>query len=279
MKMDLFPPNKSLLSLPVVHCCVGFLFLVAAIMSISILNFSSPLSFNLSQRGFENASNLFKAPMAVCLLSIPLLALLASNHRSVQTTSQMSLTTKQIALTSEQNLFANYYKHVDEFGKWCENFKKIGQVASRRKLHKKIFPLAQTGDFVIPAEILMEFNKLVLQLRDILVSAAGSNSLEKLAEIRPIYNNFGRRFFLVPPVYTEGERYVLDKDVLYFPAEGPRGFIKEQIDFIKVIDNILSFDPTYHATPLFYKLSSLSLSGVPTNTRMTIQLNFTELLG
>lgn len=88
---------------------------------------------------------IFKAPMAIVGFALPVLGFVGFNHRSEQTK-------KQIAVAQEQNLFTNYFKHLEEFSKHLE--KNVGeQYLIKHKLrmsHDNLFPEAMlTGRFVI----------------------------------------------------------------------------------------------------------------------------------
>lgn len=109
----------------------------------------------------------FELPIGVFAVAIPLTALAAAAHRSSQTK-------RQIELQNSQNVFSNYYKHLEEFVKFCEaknpppqdlsttseglsiTAKTINQHMRAqhreydyRALHSKLFPLARRGDLNI----------------------------------------------------------------------------------------------------------------------------------
>ncbi|MDF4987855.1 hypothetical protein P3583_09640 [Vibrio parahaemolyticus] len=91
---------------------------------------------------------LFKAPVAVAGFALPLLGLIGLNHRSEQTK-------KQISATGEQNRFANYFKHLEEFKKHVEGLeerKKI-DMTKIRMVHDTLFSRAyKFGDYKIDSE-------------------------------------------------------------------------------------------------------------------------------
>jgi hypothetical protein len=57
-------------------------------------------------------------------------------------------TREQIRIGSEQNIFSNYYKHLEEFVKHCEHISKdhAYTVANKYKLHHSLFPRAKEID-------------------------------------------------------------------------------------------------------------------------------------
>ncbi len=93
--------------------------------------------------GFNEFVDLFKLPIGVAGLSIPLGALVASHHRSVQSASQ-------ITAQESQNIFSNFLKHKEYFGKYLDEEKILsGDFSFRakdKKLYQALFPLAQKGN-------------------------------------------------------------------------------------------------------------------------------------
>lgn len=144
-----FDPDTPFLELPIV---LGTFLLISflAIATIVTIILFDPRSFLLTSEGFNQAANYLKVPLGLLTVSIPLLALLAANHRSAQTKRQMELTRDQIAFAGEQNNFANYYKHVEVFEKFCNehvNVENKFRFDNLRGLHNEIFPNARQGDF------------------------------------------------------------------------------------------------------------------------------------
>lgn len=88
-----------------------------------------------SYQGLVVAYKYMKLPLLISALSFPLVALVASIHRSAQTH-------KQIALAIEQNLFSNYLKHKEEFSKMLASLQDVHGVIfkSPASLYRKIFP-------------------------------------------------------------------------------------------------------------------------------------------
>ena len=268
----------ALLSLPIVHYTLGTILAVAFSMTLGIFLTAGKLALEPDATGYEVATNLYRAPIAIALLSIPVLALLASNHRSVQTMSQMELTAKQIELTTGQNLFANYYKHIEEFSKWCEHIKGFGEVKSRRKLHKKLFPNARSGDFAIPGDITFELNEFGSRVIQLLREAQNENSLKPLIKIRQVTFEFARTLWLSVPSFEHGQPYIQDYlGKVFFPEDGPKGYVRGHMDFIKAVDELFSFDPAYHSSPVIAALSNLSVAFVPVDTREGMSIKFIEL--
>ncbi len=153
MKWLDFDPHVTFLKLKSVACVIITILVAASLIALTIFAFTPNLKFNPSSEGWNNAIEIFKFPLGLLAVSIPLIALFAANHRSVQSKAQMELTQSQIELTQNNNHLTNYYKHVDEFQKYVEghvnNLKfidgSVARVAYPRKLHKMIFPAAKLG--------------------------------------------------------------------------------------------------------------------------------------
>lgn len=148
MTSKYFDPLKSFLHLKVVWGAIIFLAVLALVASIFIIS-NTRLICDPSAKGFNNFLSLFRFPLGMLGMIIPIVALLAANHRSEQTK-------EQIRVTGLQNNFSNYYKHMEEFCKYFESRNKPGiHSLNTRYIHGKIYPkLQQTGDFSICNELL-----------------------------------------------------------------------------------------------------------------------------
>ncbi|RZK61945.1 MAG: hypothetical protein EOO85_32820, partial [Pedobacter sp.] len=153
----IFDPHTSFLNLPAVRYVCGIMLAIAAIVAIIIYIYTD-LSWNFSSEGWNQALTTFKVPIGILAIIIPVIALLASNHRSEQTRRQISLTLQQIGLTSNQlemvtvnNGFANYYKHVEAFEEYVSEHGKGSQleIAWPRKFHRRAFPGAKKSDYTV----------------------------------------------------------------------------------------------------------------------------------
>lgn len=119
-----------------------WVFWLAALMPIFVAAFCAwfisrdiRLVPDYSYQGLVVAYKYMKLPLLISALSFPLVALVASIHRSAQTH-------KQIALAIEQNLFSNYLKHKEEFSKMLASLQDVHNVIfkSPASLYRKIFP-------------------------------------------------------------------------------------------------------------------------------------------
>lgn len=101
---------------------------------------NTPLAWDLSSNGFNDFISIFRFPLGILTLIIPIVALLAANHRSEQTK-------EQIRVTADQNNFANYYKHLEEFVKYVDKQECAEYTSGARYIHKMLYPDAQLGRY------------------------------------------------------------------------------------------------------------------------------------
>lgn len=160
MTSKFFNPSKSFLHLPIVWTAIMMLFILA-IISMVVIAYNTSLVWNLSSDGFNFFISAFRFPLGILTLVIPIVALLAANHRSEQTK-------EQIRITGLQNYFSNYYKHLEEFVKYADNAS-IGHDIDFRYVHKKLYPNSQSGNYSICPilmDLLNEVQKIPCYLYD-----------------------------------------------------------------------------------------------------------------
>lgn len=145
-----FDPHKSFLSLPIVKITVVTLITVSLAIA-ALIAFNAKLSFNANYDSFNFFFTVFRFPLAISALIIPLVALLAANHRSEQTK-------EQIRVTNSQNVFSNYYKHLEEFIKYAQPI--AGNKTDVRFLHHRLFPDASTGNYSVNPNLLNLLSEL-----------------------------------------------------------------------------------------------------------------------
>lgn len=135
-----FDPHESFFNLFVVRFFFFFGFSLS-ILSALIIIFNSDLTTDWSYVGFNSAVSIFKVPLGIIASLIPIIAVLAANHRSEQTR-------EQIKIGLQQNIFTNYYKHLEEFIKHCDRLDLDHgyNVTNKYKLHHSIFYKVKNGD-------------------------------------------------------------------------------------------------------------------------------------
>lgn len=129
--------------------------LISCILGIVIRTYS-PLQWDFSWIGTNLFLEIFRAPLGILALIFPLVALVASNHRSRQSA-------RQILLQNSQNIFVNHYTHMDKFEEHCRElnvFKKSFLSAHNPRIfHAVIYPKSKDGDYSLNSEFLRKFGK------------------------------------------------------------------------------------------------------------------------
>jgi len=140
MKLD---PKRNLLKQPVFWIVNMFLLVVSGFIAVSIIQ-NGEYSLSLTVSGFRMFMNDFKFPITISALIIPASALIATIHRSEQLSTQ-------IGLLMDQNNFANYYKHFEEFEKYLERqFKNRDKRAidgREYEVYRSFYTKAREGDY------------------------------------------------------------------------------------------------------------------------------------
>lgn len=259
-KKDLFDPDTAFLELPIVRITITLILLLAS-LSFTLIVYYDPRPVVLTSEGFNRAASYLKVPLGLLTVSIPLLALLAANHRSAQTKQQMELTRrqiertdKQIKLTSDQNNFANYYKHIEVFEKFCKDRFETPEkfvFKNMRALHNFLFPNARNGDFKADPNVVNAFNKAAI---DYFSAAEGlKNSETKDKSIFDLFKNdehLELLFGISRTTQAEGPKF---KYTEYFheytfiiPVGTYTGFLQFLHEPFYTIDELLKFDTTYN---------------------------------
>lgn len=139
-----FKADESYLSLPSFRIPF-FLISLLAILAWFQIWITQGVEFNPSA-DLKNTYELFKIPLWILALLIPVLGLMNANHKSEQAKASMEL-------SKSQNKFANYYKHVEEFIKHTKliesKYSAFCLEIDSRSIHAILFPLAKEGDYKI----------------------------------------------------------------------------------------------------------------------------------
>jgi hypothetical protein len=268
-----FDPHVTFLRLKAVALVIATVILGSVLIVFTILIFTPGLTFNPSSQGWNNAIEIFKFPLGLLAVSIPVIALFAANHRSVQSKAQMELTQFQINLTQTNNYVTNYYKHVDEFQKYLgshhfgftEEKEWHPEAAYPRKLHKALFPEAKMGILTVNKEFVLT---LVADLEKILSLFSAfevfyyERRLQGCIDINHRIESLAKKHFIVnfrpkdfPHIYHEGGEV----------KSGPT--IREIIRPVGIIATILNeamlFDETYDVPELLRQLTTFRYDLVP----------------
>lgn len=145
---------------------------------------------------------LFKAPVAVAGFALPLLGLIGLNHRSEQTKKQIASATLQLASSERQNLFNNYFKHLEEFTKHATSNLKSGEVntSTLRHGHDYLYPNSlKQGDFTINPAAIEGIEKYLKEAIEFLDSVEDRSGITRGLDLLEQITDFQRQFSLVPP--------------------------------------------------------------------------------
>ena len=186
MKFD-FSPSKSLFALPVVRWSAVVLLGMAAITFTIIVFSLREYTWDFSGGGFNNFATFCKVPVGFLAVGFTIIGLCAANHRSEQSREQMRL-------TAEQNVFANHYKHIEEFEKYCKSrhnnveealkiekalyekhksplFNSLGlsahlQPTHYRAVYRRVFPRSKVGDFSLSKDYIVSIDGFIDRVCD-----------------------------------------------------------------------------------------------------------------
>lgn len=277
-----FDPNKSLLSLPIVISTFSATLLLSIAMSL-IIAINSDLIWNYSFKGFNDFVTYFKVPIGILSLNIPLIALFGANHRSEQTKAQM-------ILTKQQNIFANHYKHIEEFEKFCtkefdrihtEKDKKEAFIekqrtkgtssavlnmyeeslklpmhvnpAFRRKLYSKIYPKSQIGEFSASKEYLEsidEYIRSILNYSIVFTTTPDDNLASHLERIHFEALKFIEENYFIDSYGNSKETETIFGKKITFPYVAISDFLAIVLSKVLEIKYVLEFDITYQPSTL-----------------------------
>tara|TARA_R100000687_G_scaffold53601_2_gene42554 strand:- start:9387 stop:10328 length:942 start_codon:yes stop_codon:yes gene_type:complete len=251
LKTTLFNPNASFLHLGVVWLPVILLILISIISS-GIIIYNTPLAIDLSSDGFNEFVSVLRFPLGILTLIIPIVALLAANHRSEQTK-------EQIRVTGIQNNLQNYYKHLEEFAKYLEKERISSEIAGSRYIHKMIYPNAQFGNYEINEALIASWKSLRLltlellnKYPDVYDEGLGCGDLNHYAsDILTLKSHLNERFD------SNKKQYEIGLPLVRYGHEKPdyRGtylsqslnLIKDMIDSTSILDKLCQFSVEYES--------------------------------
>lgn len=228
-----FDPNKSLLTLPIVIWTFGITLFFSLFVMVCII-FTSNLVFDFTSDGFNRFINYFKVPIGIVSLNIPLIALFGANHRSEQTKAQLTL-------SKSQNNFANHFKHLEEFEKYCSN------ALERQKTQRK--------EDVENEKAAKERGRFV-----------NSRFLELITELplsTHVHPDFRRRLYAI--IYTESKKGNFNTSPQYI----------ESID--KFINDIINISQIFKSTPS--EEFAAALTQIRQKTKIFAASNFISFSG
>lgn len=264
-----FEPRKSLIELKILWIVVGGFICFAVFVGL-IVGVNSQLESDYSYEGFNHALVVFRVPLSILALIIPIVALLAANHRSEQTK-------EQIRVASEQNSFSNYYKHVEEFEKYLDKIwnGKL-HTSSPRRLHKALFPKARYGDFSIPASVWERYNSMVTRFVEQsadLISSSKSDKNRILVEMHITLREFADSLYLVSYSGTSGNSVSHNGEQVLIQDGDIKLFLAQIQKIAHIVDEACSFELGYEPNEVLQKVLSIDFSSLPSSKLMQDKVN------
>jgi hypothetical protein len=260
-----FHPEKSLFELPAVRWIASITLAFAFLMSAVIVGHSN-LSAQFNYAGFNNAIEIFRFPLGMLALGLSLIGLCGANHRSEQTKRQIERTVTQIELTRGQNNFANYYKHLEEFGKYCAEIKDPLLVISPRNLYHIIFPDSREGEYRASNEATSQFSTFIdnfISKAKCLDTQDRTEYDETIFDLTQLCDGYMRANHLGPKL-LEGSNIVKNGENLILPEGTAQGLIRYFVETCKVMNQVLSFDVKFMAPARYLDVARIRIDRVPT---------------
>lgn len=292
MNID-FSPEKNLFSLPVIRWGGGSIFIIAFISALIIAFHSRNLPFELSPDGFENFAKNFKVPATFLAIMAAFIGLCAANHRSEQSKAQ-------IKLTSEQNIFSNHYKHLEEFESFIKIIHEKRQTILKkdiephktenkfnslvnsellgphidadqyRSLYRMIYPKSNSGNFEPSIEYknkLNEFTKFILHIYPAIYSNDENLVKDGIIIAHKKTKKFKRQNFLIIEHDTY-ETARLKNETFSVPHGDFKYIFIEAFCAIELINRVLDFDFNHQTNDEFEKIKFLNNSDAISNIKI-----------
>ena len=270
---DAFPANKSFFELPIVRNTVWTI-LGASTLSFIIIVFAeyrtNDLVFDPTHIGFNYVFELFKFPIALTAILIPLLAVYAANHRSEQTK-------ENINLLNSQNSFTNYHRHIELFEKHMAEYKDTSVNFNYRNLHSIVFPRHEDGTptFLVSKDLLDKLDDELLSFYQTLLSIASADPQVKIDAFvcaTKIVRAFSIKFYSSVNL-SKGSVVKLDdgnNKAVPLYGDGSLGqlFIA-LIKLIKLLEHAFSFADLYKPSEIINTFLNVKQELIPANFNHT----------
>jgi hypothetical protein len=263
-----FDPEKSLFDLNVVRWIAGITLAFSLLSTIAIIE-NSDLYFSFKAENFEFAVKNFQVPLGILAVGLSIIGILGANHRSEQTKRQIERTALQIQLTQSQNNFSNYYKHLEEFEKFCKAHvdDTIYTINRPRRLHSEIFAFSGQGDYSIHTEFLEKldveaeyFNAQVNSM------AIKSNRLSAMRAINEQESIFLTVYYLGAKSRTGSEWRPVTGDPVFIPGKNLKEFVVFHKKRFDLINEILKFNATYTPSEILKRTIELKTAKINPST-------------
>lgn len=247
MSRNWFNASKSFLDLPLVRWTFGGIFLLGVIL-VTIIATNTAIKWDLSASGFNYALEVFKFPLGILALLIPLMAIFAAAHRSEQLK-------KQIEVTADQNRFANYYKHKEEFVKFIKTLNSQLTNKDIYRMHKAYFggieKFTTHVDQAIYLDIKNIYDDLEAYFEALSKVQSTRGALELLTKYESKVKDFSARVVVPASSYTvemEGSKMRLFEHSFISPLERLYFILNKLNNFLFFDDKFVGL---YELKPLY----------------------------
>lgn len=250
-------PLKSFTELPLFRITFFTAILIALTSTVLIIS-NSDLQWNFDYVGFNSFVEIFRLPLSILAIAITIVAILATMHRSAQTR-------EQIIITNTQNVFSNYYKHIEEFEKYFNSIISQSPVDSEnlRLTYNHLFPNSFDGNYSINEKYLVVVEEEYSKCKKLLIkfNQDDNDSIHKL-----IYEIRSRIDFVFSLLHLEirlgGRRLNVDGKMIIVP-EHMKDYLSDIKRMSTILVRILSFDHLATIPNSLIQLTNLNLTVVP----------------
>jgi|TARA_R100000655_G_scaffold1316_14_gene5107 hypothetical protein len=262
----IFDARKNFFNLWIVWTVIGFVTLVALVITFSITETMPPVC---SGEPFHERINkllvFYKVPIGIMALLIPLLASLNSAHRSEQTRVQ-------IETANSQNLFQNHFKHIEEFEKYIKTHIPFADILiGVRQIYNKLFPGSRDGNFETSYDLrcfITEKSVLIIRsFENFNVSEFTNNEAERW--LRSIFSSVTEIETYIGIKFPEDININKLEERWKYKTEGPyyRRVIDRIIVRLKLVSEVMAFSNQEIPHPLAIIVSvEVDNAGVPTSS-------------
>jgi hypothetical protein len=251
-------PLKSYIELPLFQITLTTAILLALITTVLIIS-NSDLQWKFDYVGFNSFVEIFRVPLSVMAIAITIIAILATMHRSAQTR-------EQIIITNTQNVFSNYYKHIEEFEKYLNSAIKSKNLIfeNLRLAHKCLFPNSFQGNYNVDKGYLGIIEKEYAQIKNLLNNFNCDRKETVHNLLFGIYEGIDNCFsYLYIRIRRDGTRRFENGKLFVVPSDNIVNIINDIKNTSLILIHILAFDREVKIPKSIKQVSSLIISQVP----------------
>ncbi|CAK1722827.1 hypothetical protein F0248_02380 [Vibrio crassostreae] len=211
-KKEVYVSNKVLFKEPMFYIPVLILSLMSCSSAIVIV-VNSDLIWDWSFKGFNFALTVFKVPVGIFAICGTWAALAAANHRS-------KLMLHQISETNSQNIFTNYFKHLEEFQKYVEKNEYLTEnLLNARDTHDALYGSFDNFTPRVKPEVKQGIHKQLINIYNVLLKVDQGGRLDITLEMQKWNSatSWIERLLNIAPGMTEKDIVIQRVDGLQFP--------------------------------------------------------------